>query len=145
MKAILEERRQFLTNSALAALGVMAAACAANGDQPGLPVADPPEMPPMPAPSVEVLKVEGLVANNHGHEVSLSAVEVVKLARLANSGKPAALSIKGRSSHPHTVTFTLESLLALVAAGQISTTSSTDAGHAHEVLVRLLIETQGIV
>ncbi|MEQ1878566.1 MAG: hypothetical protein ABL958_18130 [Bdellovibrionia bacterium] len=117
------ERREFLAQSAFAALGVTT-----------------PTPTPAPVPVPESLAIESAIANNHGHEVKLSPVEVVKALRLAHLGTPVSLDIKGGSTHPHAIALSEDLLLALLAVGQVQATSSVVGSHSHAVTIALLVK-----
>jgi hypothetical protein len=92
------------------------------------------ELPPPPAG----IRIVSEITRNHGHDFALSPEEALRLLRQTRlSGAPVVISIQGASGHPHSVELAFEDLLVLFADGQILETSTVDAGHSHDVTVRM--------
>lgn len=66
------------------------------------------------------------IANNHGHVLSISAADLA-------AGADKTYDITGSASHKHTVTIEAEDFTDLKNGVTYSVTSSTDAGHSHEI------------
>jgi hypothetical protein len=65
------------------------------------------------------------IMSNHGHKLTVTPADVA-------AGSPKDYDIQGSSSHSHTVTLSADDFAAL-ASSSVTVTSSTDAGHSHEV------------
>lgn len=89
---------------------------------------------------VEEILLQNDIGTNHGHELILTVVDVLKLLRQTREAAPVALDIKGKSGHPHALELTHEDLLTLFVDGQIAKDSTKVAGHIHQVTVRLVVE-----
>ena len=87
---------------------------------------EPPVCPP--PPKVKVVMSE--ISNNHSHEFTISVDDLVK-------GGTQNYSIKGKSGHPHGVQISSETILQLLQGKIVTVVSSTDAGHAHNVVMTL--------
>ncbi len=81
------------------------------------------------------LKVRSEISNNHGHALILSLSELVQILQKTHKEGPVSINIQGDSRHPHQVVLDSAQSLELLLSGQISLTSSTDAGHSHAVQV----------
>jgi hypothetical protein len=68
------------------------------------------------------------VATNHGHTMSVSSAELM-------AGADRTYDIQGSSAHHHTVALTAAHFADLEAGKVVVVTSSTDAGHSHDVTV----------
>jgi hypothetical protein len=68
------------------------------------------------------------IGSNHGHAMTIAAADL-------ESSAPKTYPIQGSSSHSHTVTITPAQFAMLRANGTLMVTSSTDAGHPHQVNV----------
>lgn len=86
--------------------------------------------PPV-CPPVKIKVVVSEVSNNHGHEFTISLNDLIK-------GGTAGYSIKGRSGHGHGVQITNDVIVELMQGKQVVLTSSTEAGHAHNVALQLV-------
>lgn len=87
------------------------------------------ELPVCPSPKVKVLMSE--ISNNHGHEFIISLEDLVK-------GGTMSYSIKGRSGHPHGVQINSDVIVQLLQGKTLTLASTTDAGHAHNVTMKLV-------
>ena len=92
-------------------------------------LAEETEQPVCPPVKVKVIVSE--VANNHGHEFTISLNDLIK-------GGKANYSIKGRSGHSHGVQMTNDVIIELMQGKPVTIASSTDAGHAHNVVMQLI-------
>ncbi len=79
------------------------------------------ECPPLKPPSIL-----SEISNNHGHEILVPFEDVIK-------GTEKSYSIKGKSSHPHTVQITEEIFSVLRTQNVVEIVSTVDAGHSHVV------------
>lgn len=68
------------------------------------------------------------VATNHGHVMSVSTADLM-------AGAAKTYDIQGSSAHHHTVALTAQNFADLEAGKVVVVTSSTDAGHSHDVTV----------
>jgi cytolysin (calcineurin-like family phosphatase) len=68
------------------------------------------------------------VATNHGHSMTVSVAD-----QMAGAAK--TYDIQGSSAHHHTVALSAEHFADLDAGKVVVVTSSTDAGHSHDVTV----------
>ena len=68
------------------------------------------------------------VATNHGHIMSVATADLM-------AGAAKTYDIQGSSAHHHTVALTAANFADLEAGKVVVVTSSTDAGHAHDVTV----------
>jgi hypothetical protein len=68
------------------------------------------------------------IASNHGHALTISAAD--KMTAAAKE-----YDIKGSADHSHTVSLSAEDFANLAAGDVLILTSSTDAGHEHEVTI----------
>ncbi|HKY39269.1 MAG TPA: hypothetical protein VJN18_25200 [Polyangiaceae bacterium] len=68
------------------------------------------------------------IAMNHGHQMSVSAAD-----QMAAADK--TYNIAGSANHSHTVELTAEDFADLAGGTIVSVTSSTDAGHSHDVTI----------
>jgi hypothetical protein len=92
--------------------GVLTAACGGDDDDDGNGSAS----------------CKAAIGTNHGHSMSLSAADVM-------AGVDKTYDIQGSSAHSHTVDISAEEFAGMTAGTVLSVTSSTDAGHAHEVTI----------
>jgi hypothetical protein len=69
-----------------------------------------------------------MIANNHGHELTVSQADVA-------AGTLKMYSIRGTSAHDHTVTISPASFATLKAGQTLTLTSSTASSHSHTVTV----------
>ena len=89
------------------------------------------ETQPPVCPPVKVKVIVSEVSNNHGHEFTISLNDLIK-------GGKANYSIKGRSSHSHGVQITNDVIIELMQGKPVTIASSTDGGHAHNVVMQLI-------
>lgn len=89
------------------------------------------ETQPPVCPPVKVKVIVSEVSNNHGHEFTISLNDLIK-------GGKANYSIKGRSGHNHGVQITNDVIIELMQGKPVTLTSSTDVGHAHNVVMQLV-------
>lgn len=68
------------------------------------------------------------IGTNHGHQLAIPQADIV-------AGKAKKYSIKGTSSHDHTVSLTAADFASLKAKGTLTLTSQTGSGHTHSVTV----------
>jgi hypothetical protein len=87
---------------------------------------EPPVCPP--PPKVKVVMSE--ISNNHSHEFTISVEDLIK-------GGTQNYSIKGKSGHLHGIQISSESILQLLQGKSVTVVSSTDAGHSHNVVMKL--------
>lgn len=76
-----------------------------------------------------VTNCTGFIRANHGHTLEVSAADV-------EMGSEKTYDIQGSSSHPHFVTVTAEDFGTLQSRRSLTKTSTTDAGHAHDVIIQ---------
>lgn len=124
------ERREFMNRASLAAGLALLGSSAKSFAQVAEEVA-PPATPSF-AVAIDVQR-------NHGHEIALTDVDVIKLLRQVHPTRSVSLSIKGQSSHPHTIALNEASIVKLLAEGRLELNSSSDAGHAHLVVLTFAI------
>lgn len=70
-----------------------------------------------------------VISANHGHTLEVSAADLE--ARTEKT-----YDIQGSSSHPHLLTVTAADFEILQSGGSVTKTSTTDAGHAHDVTIQ---------
>jgi len=68
------------------------------------------------------------IGSNHGHTMSISAADVM-------AGVEKTYDIQGSSAHSHTVELSAGDFADMTPGSVVTTTSSTDAGHSHEVTI----------
>ena len=119
-------RRQILTGMGTMALLALPLKALAQ-QQPLPPMANEPPVCP-PPPKVKVVMSE--ISSNHAHEFTISVDDLVK-------GGTQNYSIKGKSGHPHGIQISSETILQLLQGKTVTVVSSTDAGHAHNVVMKL--------
>jgi hypothetical protein len=68
------------------------------------------------------------IAANHGHALTISAAD--KMAGVAKD-----YDIKGSADHSHTVSLAADDFADLSGGTVVIVTSSTDAGHSHDVTI----------
>ncbi len=88
--------------------------------------AQPPVCPPA---KVKVVMSE--ISGNHGHEFTIGLEDLVK-------GGKVNYSIKGKSAHPHGLQITNDVIVNLMQGIPVTLVTSTDSGHAHNVLMQLV-------
>ena len=88
-----------------------------------------PQPPVCPPAKVKVIISE--VSSNHGHEFTISLNDLIK-------GGKANYSIKGGASHAHGVQITNDVIIDLMQGKKVTLASSTDSGHAHNVVMQLV-------
>jgi hypothetical protein len=71
---------------------------------------------------------DGVITANHGHSLSVPAVDV-------QAGVAKTYNIQGASTHPHSITIGADQFAILAQNGSFTVTSTTDAGHMHNVTV----------
>ena len=69
------------------------------------------------------------LGRNHGHVLVVSIDDV-------KAGAEKTYAVAGAAGHPHAVTISAEEMKRLLAGQVVRTTSTTDRGHAHRVVVR---------
>lgn len=79
------------------------------------------EDPPAPTPGNPVVAV---IADNHGHALSIPAADL-------DSTTARTYSIEGAAGHRHDVTVTAAQLQRLKSGGAVALTSTTTLGHDH--------------
>jgi hypothetical protein len=94
------------------AAGVLTAACGGDDED--------------PADDGSGSSCKAAVATNHGHSMSVSSTELM-------AGAAKTYDIQGSSAHHHTVELTGDHFADLQAGKVVVVTSSTDAGHSHDV------------
>ena len=118
-------RRQILTGMGTMALLALPLKALAQ-QQPPMNT-EPPVCPP--PPKVKVVMSE--ISSNHGHEFTISMDDLVK-------GGTQNYSIKGKSGHPHGLQISADTILQLLQGKTVTVVSSTDAGHSHSVVMKLV-------
>ena len=118
-------RRQILTGMGTMALLALPLKALAQ-QQPPMNT-EPPACPP--PPKVKVVMSE--ISSNHGHEFTISMDDLVK-------GGTQNYSIKGKSGHPHGLQISADTILQLLQGKTVTVVSSTDAGHSHSVVMKLV-------
>ena len=117
-------RRDFFVRVGGAALAfpvlVKLAGCGKEGTEP------PP--PDAPEPAVCARGTEVVIADNHGHQLTVSAADV-------QAGVAKTYDIQGSSPHTHTVTLTAALFQMLANGEEISVVSSTNSAHDHVITV----------
>jgi len=68
------------------------------------------------------------IAANHGHVLTVTAAD-------AAAGADKTYDIMGSASHTHSVTITAAMFAAMETGTVTTTTSTTNAGHAHDITV----------
>ena len=111
-------RRQFTLDAALALLAgcviTVSEACGSSSTSPT-------------TSSSSTTDVTGNVSANHGHAVTVTAVQITAGAALVG------LSIMGQATHNHTIAVSQSELLSLKNRQPITVTSTADSGHQHTV------------
>ena len=111
-------RRQFTLDAALALLAgcviTVSEACGSSSTSPT-------------TSSSSTTDVTGNVSANHGHAVTVMAVQITAGAALVG------LNIMGQATHNHTIAVSQSELLSLKNRQPITVTSTTDSGHQHTV------------
>jgi len=111
-------RRQFTLDAALALLAgcviTVSEACGSSSTSPT-------------TSSSSTTDVTGNVSANHGHAVTVTAVQITAGAALVG------LNIMGQATHNHTIAVSQSELLSLKNRQPITVTSTTDSGHQHTV------------
>jgi hypothetical protein len=97
------------------AAGVLTAACGGDDD-------DDDEL------DSDGASCKAAIGTNHGHSMSLSAADVM-------AGVDKTYDIKGSSAHTHTVEITAAAFADMTPGSVVVVTSSTDAGHSHDVTI----------
>ena len=69
-----------------------------------------------------------LIGTNHNHTMTVSKEDVMQ-------GKEKTYEIQGTSAHPHRVKVTAEMFTMLQASMSVTTTSTTDGGHSHQITI----------
>jgi hypothetical protein len=77
------------------------------------------------------------IANNHGHELSLELNQLLILLKQSKDSGPQILSIKGKSRHDHQIQLSFDELLQILLQEIVEIQSTTDAGHAHALSIKL--------
>lgn len=68
------------------------------------------------------------IGANHGHVMTVTKADVM-------AGVQKSYNIQGSADHPHTVTLTAAHFVSLAQNHAITTTSTTNAAHAHPIMV----------
>jgi hypothetical protein len=68
------------------------------------------------------------IATNHGHDMAVAAGDITAAAAMD-------YDITGTADHSHTVSLTAADMDTLAAGESVSVTSSSDAGHTHQVTI----------
>ena len=114
-------RRGLLQTMALTAAAVLPAVALAQTAVPG--------QPQCPPAKVKIIVSE--ISNNHGHAFTVSLSDLVKSA---NTG----FSIQGTSGHPHVISVDNNAIVALMQGQVVTLNSTLVAGHAHQVVLKLI-------
>ena len=118
------DRREFTLRSALALLGgvtiTISPGCGGGGaggsSSGGSPTGS----------SGAVADTIGVVANNHGHQVTITSAELL-------AGNSLSLDIRGAADHPHTVQLSASDLVAIRSQQTVSRECSSTSAHTHMV------------
>lgn len=133
-------RKQFfhsLVGISLGAFGVATlAGCSSGGGGDGGGTGDNGEDPippdaPAPAPAPKSCTTNGTsvtIGTNHNHVMTISKDDVTE-------GKQKTYEIQGTSAHPHKVIVTAAMFTMLKSGTNVTATSSTDGGHAHQITI----------
>src|SRR5262245_30802123 len=104
-------RREFTLESALAVLaGVTITITGCDDDNPTSPSDG----------------VSGTISANHGHVATITSAQL-------SAGNALSLNIQGTATHPHTVTVSRDQIVDIAAGRRVTTTSTSNDGHTHEV------------
>ena len=68
----------------------------------------------------------GAISANHGHSVTVTAAQIT-------AGNAVTATLTTGNGHTHTINLTAAQVVAIGQNQRVSVTSSTDAGHNHEV------------
>ena len=79
------------------------------------------------------------ISDNHGHEVSLTPGEALRVLRQCLNEGAVELNIQGTSRHPHQLLVNGNQMLALFTKAEVQLLSSEDFGHSHNVTLKLLV------
>lgn len=112
-------RREFTVEAVMALLAGVTITVAGCGDDDG------PSTPTSPAPTGSA-DVTGNVSANHGHTATVTSMQITAAGAIT-------LNIQGTATHPHTVTLTAQEVQSIGARQRVTKTSSSDAGHTHDV------------
>jgi hypothetical protein len=108
------DRRTFLLNVGVLAtwvgVSVVISGCSSDDDPVG--------------PSTNTGNIRGVVGTNHGHNVTLTKVQV-------DAGNAVTLTLTTGNGHTHSVSLTEIQVTSIGAGNQVSATSSSDSGHSH--------------
>lgn len=117
-------RKVFLTQLAGGGVALALGACGGGGDSPApAPAPGPaPAPPPPPAAPCNAFTFSA----NHGHSLVIARVDLDAVVAKT-------YSVQGSSGHSHTVTLSPAQLAMLKAGQPVSVTSTTDAGHSHQM------------
>lgn len=99
------------------------------------------ELPPgdnLP-PADPRLEVTAEIGNNHGHDLTLTAVQVLQNLRMTKDGVAMTLDIQGGSRHPHAIEMVHADWINLLVEGAVTKDSTLVANHTHPVTIRLEI------
>jgi len=90
----------------------------------------------------EKVLIESDISFNHGHTLSLDVADVVQMLRRAEaeSGEAQIVSIQGQSGHPHDIALTQTDLMTLFLGGELTLESTLVAGHTHNVVVNMKVQ-----
>jgi len=112
-------RREFTVEAVMALLAGVTITVSGCGDD------DSPSTPtsPTPAPAADV---NGTISANHGHTAAVTSMQITAAGAVT-------LNIQGTATHPHTVTLTAQEVQSIGARQRVTKTSSSDAGHTHDV------------
>jgi hypothetical protein len=131
-------RSQFLSSLLGLGAGAFVVACSKSDGEPE-PTVDAATQQPMPdaatqppptdaPPATVCSSTSATIGTNHGHTATVPGADVA-------AGVEKTYNIKGASPHPHTIVVTAAMFTMLKAGQSVMVTSSTDAGHAHDVTV----------
>ena len=90
-----------------------------------------------PPVSEATLTVISFISDNHGHQFTLTPVEVVQLVRSTKISGPVTVDIHGQGNHGHLLQLSHDNLLVLLVEGMVELESSMAGTHKHTVQIKL--------
>lgn len=77
-------------------------------------------------PTPQTSDKAGVISANHGHTVTVTAAQIT-------SGNAVTATLTTGNGHTHTISLTAAQIVAIGQNQRVSGTSSTEAGHNHDV------------
>ena len=110
-------RREFTVDWVLAVLAgatITITGCGGDDDNPGT------------SPSPQTGDKAGVISANHGHSVTITSAQIT-------AGNAVTATLTTGNGHTHTINLAAAQVVAIGQNQRVSVTSTTDAGHNHEV------------